>query len=48
MEFVWSDVAASLLNDFLGTVAVSGTGLAALEACKPLLRHMVLLRSHGG
>ena len=35
-EFVWSDVAASLLEGFLGIAAESGAGLAALKACELL------------
>ena len=40
-ESVWSDVTASLLEGFLGTIAVSGAGPTALKAYELLSRHMV-------
>ena len=36
LESVWSDVAASFLEGFLGIVAESGVSLAALKACELL------------
>jgi len=40
LESVWFDVAASLLERFLGIDVVSGADLAALEACELSLRHI--------
>jgi len=40
-ESVLSDIAASLLEGFLGITAVSDAGLAALKACELMSRHMV-------
>jgi len=40
-EFVFSDIAALLLEGLLRIVAVNGAGLGALEACGHMLRHMV-------
>jgi len=39
-ESIWLDVTAALLEGFLGIDAVSGAGLAALEVCEVMSRHI--------